>query len=49
MCGIRLYVHEHNGGAITIYKRFGMVSPGYLVLETPDRLRESAPAQNGGD
>jgi GNAT superfamily N-acetyltransferase len=39
MCGIRLYVHQHNDGAAATYKRLGMVSPGYSVLETPDRLR----------
>jgi ribosomal protein S18 acetylase RimI-like enzyme len=40
MCGVRLYVHEHNEGAIATYKRLGMVSPGYSVLETPDRIRK---------
>ena len=40
MCGVRLYVHEHNDGAAATYKRLGMVSPGYSVLETPDRLRD---------
>jgi hypothetical protein len=40
MCGIRLYVHEHNEGAAATYKGLGMVSPGYSVLETPDRLRD---------
>jgi len=39
MCGVRLYVHEHNDAAAETYKRLGMVSPGYSVLETPDRLR----------
>lgn len=49
MCGVRLYVHEHNNGAIATYKRLGMVSPGYSVLETPDRLRVSTPVQSSGD
>jgi GNAT superfamily N-acetyltransferase len=49
ICGVRLYVHEHNEGATATYERLGMVSPGYSVLETPDRLRESAPAQSSGD
>jgi GNAT superfamily N-acetyltransferase len=49
MCGIRLYVHEHNDDASATYKRLGMVPPGYSVLETPDRLREPAPAQKSGD
>ena len=49
MCGVRLYVHEHNHGATETYKRLGMVSPGYSVLETPDRLRESVPAKRGGE
>ncbi len=49
MCGVRLYVHEHNDGAAETYKRLGMVSPGYSVLETPDRLRESVPAKNSGE
>jgi len=40
MCGIRLYVHEHNAGAAATYERLGMVAPGYSVLETPDRLRD---------
>ena len=40
VCGVRLYVHEHNDGAAATYKRLGMVSPGYSVLETPDRLRD---------
>jgi GNAT superfamily N-acetyltransferase len=40
MCGVRLYVHEHNDGAAAAYQRLGMVSPGYSVLETPDRLRD---------
>jgi GNAT superfamily N-acetyltransferase len=40
ICGVRLYVHEHNDGATETYKRLGMVAPGYSVLETPDRLRE---------
>ena len=40
MCGVRLYVHEHNAGASETYKRLGMVSPGYSILETPDRLRD---------
>ncbi len=40
MCGVRLYVHEHNAGASETYKRLVMVSPGYSVLETPDRLRD---------
>ena len=38
MCGVRLYVHEHNDGATATYKRLGMVSPGHSVLETPVRL-----------
>ena len=49
MCGIRLYVHDHNDDAAETYKRLGMVSPGYSVLETPDRLRESVPAKDGGE
>ena len=49
MCGVRLYVHEHNKDATATYKRLGMVPPGYSVLETPDRLRESAPALDGDD
>ncbi len=49
MCGIRLYVHEHNGDATATYKRLGMVSHGYSVLETADRLREPAPTQSSGD
>jgi GNAT superfamily N-acetyltransferase len=40
MCGVRLYVHEHNDDAAATYQRLGMVSPGYSVLETPDRLRD---------
>jgi GNAT superfamily N-acetyltransferase len=40
MCGVRLYVHEHNDAAAATYKRLGMVSPGYSVLETKDRLRD---------
>jgi GNAT superfamily N-acetyltransferase len=40
MCGLRLYVHEHNDGAAATYQRLGMVAPGYSVLETRDRLRD---------
>jgi len=40
MCGLRLYVHEHNAAAAATYQRLGMVSPGYSVLETPDPLRD---------
>ncbi len=40
MCGVRLYVLEQYDGSTETYKRLGMVSPGYSVLETPDRLRE---------
>jgi GNAT superfamily N-acetyltransferase len=42
MCGVRLYVHEHNDAAAATYRRLGMVAPGYSVLETPDRLRDRA-------
>ncbi|MCZ6794871.1 MAG: GNAT family N-acetyltransferase [Planctomycetota bacterium] len=38
-CGLRLYVHGENGTAEATYRRLGMVSPDYHVLETPDDLR----------
>lgn len=38
-CGLRLYVHEHNEIASAVYRKLGMVSSGYRVLETPDALR----------
>ena len=46
MCGLRLYVHDHNRAARDTYRRLGMVPPGYSVLETPDALRD--PAEEAG-
>jgi GNAT superfamily N-acetyltransferase len=40
LCGVLLYVNEQIAGASETYKRLGMVSPGYSILETPDRLRD---------
>ena len=38
-CGLRLYVHDHNEQALVTYRKLGMVSHGYALLETPDVLR----------
>ncbi|MCR4317811.1 MAG: GNAT family N-acetyltransferase [Planctomycetes bacterium] len=38
-CGLRLYVIDSNKRAIETYKNLGMVSHGYLLLETNDVLR----------
>ncbi len=38
-CGLRLYVSDENPAARDTYRRLGMVAPGYLVMETPDRLK----------
>lgn len=38
-CGIRLYVHETNETARTVYLRLGMVDGSYHVLETRDPLK----------
>ena len=38
-CGVRLYVHDGNDGALKTYTHLGMVSGGYRLLETPDPLK----------
>jgi RimJ/RimL family protein N-acetyltransferase len=38
-CGLRLYMDSHNETARRTYERLGMTHRGYLVFETPDRLR----------
>jgi GNAT superfamily N-acetyltransferase len=39
-CGLRLYVDADNAGAREVYGRLGLVHRNYLVLESPDSLRE---------
>ena len=39
-CGLRLYVDADNARAREVYERLGLVHRNYLVLESPDRLRE---------
>lgn len=34
VCGLRLYVHDGNTGAIETYRRIGMVDGHYRVMET---------------
>lgn len=34
VCGLRLYVHDANTGAIETYRRIGMVDGQYRVMET---------------
>ncbi|MDM8008216.1 MAG: GNAT family N-acetyltransferase [Phycisphaerae bacterium] len=34
VCGIRLYVHRNNHGAMAAYERLGMTPTGYRVYET---------------
>lgn len=33
VCGIRLYVEEHNAKALATYRALGLENPGYRVLE----------------
>jgi ribosomal protein S18 acetylase RimI-like enzyme len=33
VCGIRLYVEEHNSRALATYQALGMSTPGYRVME----------------
>ncbi len=40
-CGLRLYMDSGNGQARGAYEALGMAHRGYLVFETPDRLREA--------
>jgi GNAT superfamily N-acetyltransferase len=39
-CGLRLYVHAGNELARAVYGRLGLQHHDYLVLETPDKLRQ---------
>lgn len=39
VCGLRLYVHEHNEWARAVYEKLGMEESGYHMLETPDPVR----------
>jgi ribosomal protein S18 acetylase RimI-like enzyme len=39
ICGLRLYAHAENEGAIQTYRRLGMRHYGYRVFETADPLR----------
>ncbi|MBM3813651.1 MAG: GNAT family N-acetyltransferase [Acidimicrobiia bacterium] len=34
VCGIRLYVEQHNGRAQRVYEKMGMTKTAYLVYET---------------
>jgi ribosomal protein S18 acetylase RimI-like enzyme len=36
ICGVRLYVEEHNHRAREVYRRLGLNSAGYLVLGSKD-------------
>jgi GNAT superfamily N-acetyltransferase len=38
-CGLRLYMDSGNAAARKAYESLGMTHRGYLVFETPDRLR----------
>jgi len=38
-CGLRLYVHQNNALASSVYRKLGMVQSEYRVMETPDVLR----------
>ncbi|MBI4600702.1 MAG: GNAT family N-acetyltransferase [Planctomycetes bacterium] len=38
-CGLRLYMDAHNEQARAAYERLGLRHRGYLVFESPDRLR----------
>ncbi|HVX63371.1 MAG TPA: GNAT family N-acetyltransferase [Pirellulales bacterium] len=33
VCGLRLYVEQHNAAAVTTYQRLGMVASGHLLYE----------------
>lgn len=39
-CGLRLYVEQGNDRAQQTYRKLGMVSPGYLVMEADFRKDE---------
>src|SRR5262245_5607718 len=39
-CGLRLYVDKDNAAAREVYRRLGLEHRHYLVLESPDLLRE---------
>ena len=38
-CGLRLYMDRENSAAWKTYERLGMSHGSYILLETPDRLR----------
>ena len=43
VCGLRLYVDEHNASASEVYRRLGMQDAGYRVFEVDFRTAGRAP------
>jgi ribosomal protein S18 acetylase RimI-like enzyme len=48
VCGIRLYVEEHNETAQQVYRRVGLMPAGYLVFEEDFVLSKDGVRQQGG-
>lgn len=54
VCGVRLYVEEHNEMAQQVYRQVGLMSAGYLVFEedfvlSKDRIRQQGGPHGCGD
>jgi GNAT superfamily N-acetyltransferase len=48
VCGVRLYVDEHNETAQQVYRRVGLLPAGYLVFEEDFVLSREGLRQQGG-
>lgn len=48
VCGVRLYVEEHNKTAQQVYRRVGLMPAGYLIFEEDFVLSKKDLRQQGG-